>query len=246
LFITTASDPQIFAGDEPLISIKPASDDTGTMHYAEVQELRQGEGLPAVIKTDVERGILAPEKVLLSKKISTTESIIFGFSSLGGGNETLHAILIKYDKQRTQISDHLQMHVRRGAGGFLWSNEGELFLVTPSERLDDEDVFLESSRIVLKYGPFKSFKLGDEPKNAIFIGSPMSPREPIHQSAALIPIANGCFDLSVFSKASSSEKHLTMRWSEQRAASPFAFEMAITLSLRAMSHSARCCSPYSR
>jgi len=200
-FITTALCVQCCADEAVKVLIKPSADgDTGTMHYAEAVELRMGDGIPALIKTDVKRDQLAPEEILLTKKIGPNLAMVFGFSSWGGGNQTLHAIIVKYSDHKTEITDHLKMTVRRGDGGFLWSSEGELFLVKPTERNGDGDVFLESSRTTVKYAGIKAVKFSKAPKNATFLGGPswMPKHDVSSKPDVLIPISKGRFDLSVF------------------------------------------------
>src|SRR5258708_36746832 len=110
--------------------------------------LQLGDSRPVLLRTELERGVLSASNVLLTKKVGKKEIMVFAYSSSGGGSETLHAILLSRAGKASVVTDHLEMNVRRGTGGFLWTEGGGLYVVQPAASLDD-GLFLESNHLAL-------------------------------------------------------------------------------------------------
>lgn len=141
------------------IIAKDSGENTGTMHYSKSVEFRMGDGFPAVIKSNVESGgdVIAPCGQFLTKRMGKQLVAAFGWSSWGGGTENYHVILLRHTSKGTQITDQLLMTVRRGAGGFIWSDKNRLSVLKPAEfgHVADSDPFLVSSFGKVTYGQIR-------------------------------------------------------------------------------------------
>jgi len=97
--------------------------DTGTMHYAERVEIGGGGRRPLVLRTDVEKGVSAP---LIDRQIEldATRHLLLGWSSRGGGMQTIHALLVERGPAAFVLRDHLRITTGRGSAGVLVVNRG--------------------------------------------------------------------------------------------------------------------------
>lgn len=156
------------AEDAPKVDIKliPSEADTGTMHYSNSVEVKLGPGRPAILGSSVEKGYLAPSYFFKTEITAPDSAILFGYSSWGSGTETIHVILVKRYDTNTVVTDHLRLTTRRGECGVFYTKEGWLFVAVPSEKLENEEKFLQTRSAVIRYDKLKTLKTFPVPKNA--------------------------------------------------------------------------------
>jgi len=145
-------------GPTPPLRIETVSPTgTGTMHYADELRLGAGDSAVLALKTDVARGKLIPLPGP-QYDIDDTHVLLLGWSSYGGGMQTLHAMLLQVGNGGVKLHRELTLTAarmaaplivrRNGPGQFLLGigepggrllNEHDWLLVlgpTAEERLD--------------------------------------------------------------------------------------------------------------
>ncbi len=121
-------------GSEVTLAVTQPKSDTGTMHYAERVEIRAGRGQAIVLKTDVEKGVLAP---LIEKQVGAgpKHTLLLGWTSWGGGMQTIHALLVERTDAGVVLHDQLAVTTgRRSAGVFVATKGAEPRIGIPEPR----------------------------------------------------------------------------------------------------------------
>lgn len=102
------------------VTVTPSSPDTGTMHYSERMTLSIGDAKPLVIEREL-TPIPGPHF-----PTSNNRFLLLGWSSTGAGMESLHAMILRNDKQQVVMDQELivttdrpsaVLLVRRSANG---------------------------------------------------------------------------------------------------------------------------------
>ncbi len=119
------------AGSPFRIAVTLPRGDTGNTHYAESVEIACGGKQPLVLKTDMEAGVLAP---LMGREESagSGSALLLGWSSWGGGMQTVHALLVRAGAERVALADRLDFTTDRSSAGILVLRRGgKLWLGIP-------------------------------------------------------------------------------------------------------------------
>jgi len=123
-------------GSEVTLAVTEPKDETGNMHYAERVVIRAGRGRAVVIKTDMEKGVLAP---LIEKQVGAgpKRTLLLGWTSWGGGMLTIHALLVERSDAGVVLRDRLAIRTgRRSAGVFLVTGKTGPRIGLPEPRKD--------------------------------------------------------------------------------------------------------------
>ena len=119
------------------VRVRESQADTGTMHYAERLEVFSGRGRPLVFVTDVEKGVLAP-LVERQVPVAPRHFLLLGWSSWGGGMETVQALLVRADPGGVVLRDRLELTTDRASAGVLLRTDGgrvRIGIPRPAERV---------------------------------------------------------------------------------------------------------------
>jgi len=95
-----------------------ATEDTGTMHYAEKIEISFMDKQPITIVSDRARGVLAP---IIDNQffLSGSRHLVLGWTSRGGGMQTTHALLVDTAGVSLRLVDTLEIRTDRSSSGFV-------------------------------------------------------------------------------------------------------------------------------
>jgi hypothetical protein len=87
--------------------------ETGTYHYVQELRLRAGQSAPLVLRTSLEHDVLAPIPGP-QYPLGDRHVLLMGWSSTGGGTETLHAMVLEVAPAGVRLRRHLTMTRNRG------------------------------------------------------------------------------------------------------------------------------------
>jgi len=123
---------------------------TGTMHYADELRLSVGASAPLLLKTDSGGGKLIPVPGP-QYAVDDTHVLLLGWSSFGGGMQTLHALLLHVENDTITLQCELTLTMARDASAFIVRRDGpnqiRLGIGEPGSRLFNERDWL------LVFGP---------------------------------------------------------------------------------------------
>jgi len=97
-------------------SVSPTG--SGTMHFADELRLSVGDFAPLVLKTDVGGGKLIPIPGP-QYRIDGRHVLLLGWSSHGGGMQTLHAMLLRVDSGNVTLQRELMLTAARTASALI-------------------------------------------------------------------------------------------------------------------------------
>jgi hypothetical protein len=127
----------------------PAPGSTGTMHFVDELRLSAGHSAPLILKSDPS-GTLIPIPGP-QYQIDDSHVVLLGWSSYGGGMQTIHALLVQVENNRVTLQRELTLTTARTASVLIVRrddpNEIRLGVGEPAGRLPDEDDWL------LVFGP---------------------------------------------------------------------------------------------
>lgn len=116
----------------PKVTIKNPDCDTGTSHYADEVVIEFPGKKPLVIKTDIEKGVLAPV-VMKCIAAGASRLILIGLTSTGGGMQSWHAYSLNVSDEIIKIEDHMIYTVSRDWPGMVINKGQDRFgLMIPS------------------------------------------------------------------------------------------------------------------
>ena len=125
----------------PILKIETVSPTgTGTTHYAVELRLSAGASAPLVLKTDP-GGKLIPIPGP-QYRIDDTHVLLLGWSSYGGGMQTIHALLVQVENGNVTLRRELMLTAARTAAALIvrrdGSNEIRLGIGEPAARMLSE------------------------------------------------------------------------------------------------------------
>lgn len=88
--------------------------DTGSMRYSSSISLMIGRSKPLMLYTSIENDELAPITAN-SLKIDDNSFVFLGWSSLGGGTETMRAMQLGMGKDQTIVLNEISIEARKGS-----------------------------------------------------------------------------------------------------------------------------------
>jgi hypothetical protein len=111
------------------------------MHYAGRLVISDGEREEIVILADVEAGVLAP---IVHRQLALSHShhLLLGWSSRGGGMQTIQALLVGSEGERLLVSDWLKLTTGRASSGVFVARTDagcRLGIPEPPERVHNAD-----------------------------------------------------------------------------------------------------------
>ena len=133
----------VLAQAAPVVTVEatyPRQGSTGTSHYADALRLRVADG-PALILKSQGDGALLP---LPGPQFPLGENhvLLLGWSSGGGGMETIHALLLKIDGGKPTLQHSLTLtggpQSRRRAPGARRGGPGAILLGIPEQGPEDD------------------------------------------------------------------------------------------------------------
>ena len=131
----------------PILKVEvaaPAPGSSGTMHFVDELRLSVGASAPLVLKTDP-GGILIPIPGP-QYPIDDTHILLLGWSSYGGGMQTIHALLVLVDNGNVTLQRELKLTTARTASVLIVRREGpneiRLGVGEPAGRVHDENDWL--------------------------------------------------------------------------------------------------------
>ena len=112
------------AGDAPVLKVETAAQGTGTMHYADELRLSAGASAALVLKTDPGGGKLIPVPGP-QYPVDDTHVLLLGWSSYGGGMQTVHALLLQVEDGAVTLQRELTLSaMARNASPLIVRRDG--------------------------------------------------------------------------------------------------------------------------
>jgi hypothetical protein len=96
---------------------------TGTMHYADELRLSAGASAPLALKTDPGGGKLIPVPGP-QYPVDDTHVLLLGWSSYGGGMQTLHALLLHLENGNVALQRELTLTTARTVSALIVRRDG--------------------------------------------------------------------------------------------------------------------------
>lgn len=116
--------------------------DTGTMHYVDELSVGVGDATPLILASDVGGGVLRPVPGP-QYSVGDNDVVLLGWSSWGGGMQTVHAMLFHVDGKRVALRGELTFTGGRRETGFVMRRDGLqrmlLGIPEPSAVVHEED-----------------------------------------------------------------------------------------------------------
>lgn len=142
----------------PILKVEvaaPAPGSSGTMHFVDEMRLSVGASAPLVLKTDPGTKLIPIPGPQF--QIDDTHILLLGWSSYGGGMQTIHALLVQVENDRVTLQRELTLTTARTASVLIVRRDGpneiRLGVGEPDGRLHDENDLL------LVLGPAKDERL---------------------------------------------------------------------------------------
>ena len=140
----------------PILKVEvaaPAPGSSGTMRFVDELRLSVGASAPLALKTDPGTKLVpipGPQY-----RIDDTHILLLGWSSYGGGMQTIHALLVQVENDRVTLQRELTLTTARTASVLIVRRDGpnEIGVGRPAGRLHDENDWL------LVFGPAKDQRL---------------------------------------------------------------------------------------
>jgi hypothetical protein len=128
----------------------PAPGSSGTMHFVDELRLSAGSSAPLVLKSEPAGGKLIPVPGP-QYRIDDSHILLLGWSSYGGGMQTIHALLVQVDNGNVTLQHELMLTAARTASALIVRRDGpndiRLGVGEPATRMPSETDWL------LVFGP---------------------------------------------------------------------------------------------
>ena len=143
-FVTSSI--EAIADDAPLkVEAISPGDRTGTMHFSEELRLTVGDSAGLTLRTSVATGKLIPIPGP-QYRVDASHVLLLGWSSYGGGMQTVHAMLVEVENGSVKLHRELALTAERGFASLIvrrnGANEILLGIGEPSSRMFDEHDWL--------------------------------------------------------------------------------------------------------
>jgi len=111
-------------GTAPVLKVETAwPKGTGTTHYADELRLSAGASAALVLKTDPGGGKLIPVPGP-QYPVDDTHVLLLGWSSYGGGMQTIHALLLRVENDTVTLQRELMLTMARNASALIVRRDG--------------------------------------------------------------------------------------------------------------------------
>src|SRR6476620_9272731 len=111
-------------GTAPVLKVETAwPKGTGTTHYADELRLSAGASAALVLKTDPGGGKLIPVPGP-QYPVDDTHVLLLGWSSHGGGMQTIHALLLRVENDTVTLQRELMLTMARNASALIVRRDG--------------------------------------------------------------------------------------------------------------------------
>jgi hypothetical protein len=128
----------------------PAPGSSGTMHFVNELRLSAGSSAPLILKSEPAGGKLIPIPGP-QYRIDDSHVLLLGWSSYGGGMQTIHALLVQVDNGNVTLQRELTLTAARTASALIVRRDGpndiRLGVGEPAARMSNETDWL------LVFGP---------------------------------------------------------------------------------------------
>jgi len=151
--LTVSPDGKAQTGAAPVLKVEtaaPAPGNTGTTHVVDELRLSAGGSTPLILKSEPARSKLIPIPGP-QYPVDDTHVLLLGWSSFGGGMQTLHALLLHVENDAVTLQRELTLTMARNASALIVRRDGpkeiRLGIGEPGSRLFNERDWL------LAFGP---------------------------------------------------------------------------------------------
>ena len=122
--LTVSPHSKAQTGTAPVLKVETVRPNgTGTMHYADELRLSVGASAPLLLRTYPGGGKLIPVPGP-QYPVDDTHVLLLGWSSYGGGMQTLHALLLRVENDTVTLQRELMLTAARTASALIVRRDG--------------------------------------------------------------------------------------------------------------------------